>query len=94
MIQWHWSVSHLLPICNIGYACTRIRAGRKKFNPMLGEAFEDIRNNFIAEKVSHVPPVMAYHASGKGWTYVAVTQAKQRVRIHPPTQWRLFKLGY
>lgn len=62
-----------------GYACTRIRAGRKPFNPMLGETFEDIRSNFIAEKVSHTPPVMACHASGPGWTYDAVTQAKQRV---------------
>lgn len=77
-----------------GYACTRIRAGRKPFNPMLGETFEDIRNNFIAEKVSHVPPVMACHASGQGWTYDAVTQAKQRVRLNPVAQRRLFRPTY
>jgi len=52
---------------------------------MLGETFEDIRSNFIAEKVNHDPPVMACHASGQGWTYDAVTQAKQRVRLHPIT---------
>ncbi|KAG8810680.1 hypothetical protein FRC17_002838 [Serendipita sp. 399] len=45
---------------------------------MLGETFEDIRFNFIAEKVSHNPPVMACHASGDGWAYDAVTQAKQK----------------
>lgn len=61
-----------------GYACTRLRASRKPFNPMLGETFEDSRFNFIAEKVCHVPPVMACHASGKGWTYDSVTQAKQK----------------
>lgn len=61
-----------------GYACTRLRAARKPFNPMLGETFEDARFNFIAEKVCHVPPVMACHASGEGWTYDAVTQAKQK----------------
>jgi oxysterol-binding protein-related protein 3/6/7 len=74
-----------------GYACTRIRAGRKPFNPMLGETFEDIRNNFIAEKVSHDPPVMACHASGQGWSYDAVTQAKQRVRLPPVPSQRLSK---
>lgn len=58
---------------------------------MLGETFEDTRNNFIAEKVSHVPPVMACHASGQGWTYDAVTHAKQRVRLPPVAQRRLFK---
>jgi len=77
-----------------GYACTRIRAGRKPFNPMLGETFEDIRNNFIAEKVSHVPPVMACRASGQGWTYDAVTQPKQRVRLPSVAQPRLFSLTY
>lgn len=61
-----------------GYSCTRLRAARKPFNPMLGETFEDIRFNFIAEKVCHVPPVMACHASGDGWTYDSVTQAKQK----------------
>jgi oxysterol-binding protein-related protein 3/6/7 len=61
-----------------GYACTQLRATRKPFNPMLGETFEDSRFNFIAEKVCHVPPVMACHASGEGWTYDSVTQAKQK----------------
>ena len=77
-----------------GYACTRIRASRKPFNPMLGETFEDIRNNFIAEKVSHDPPVMACHATGQGWSYEAVTQAKQRVCLPPVTQRYLFKINH
>ena len=36
-------------------------------NPMLGETFEDPRMKFIAEKVSHNPVIMAYHAQGDGW---------------------------
>ncbi|KAI5991609.1 Oxysterol-binding protein-domain-containing protein [Pisolithus albus] len=50
-----------------GYAHTRHRSGRKGFNPMLAETFEDSRMRFIAEKVSHNPVVIAYHAEGNGW---------------------------
>lgn len=50
-----------------GYAHTRHRTGRKGFNPMLAETFEDTRMKFIAEKVSHNPVVIAYHAEGNGW---------------------------
>ncbi|KAI6031920.1 Oxysterol-binding protein-domain-containing protein [Pisolithus microcarpus] len=50
-----------------GYAHTRHRSGRKGFNPMLAETFEDTRMRFIAEKVSHTPVVIAYHAEGNGW---------------------------
>lgn len=50
-----------------GYAHTRHRTGRKGFNPMLAETFEDTRMKFIAEKVLHNPVVIAYHAEGNGW---------------------------
>lgn len=50
--------------CVSGYASTISRAGRKPFNPMLGETFEYTRLDkglsFIAEKVCHYPPIMAY----------------------------------
>ena len=36
-------------------------------NPMLAETFEDVRMKLIAEKVSHNPVVVAYHAEGDGW---------------------------
>ncbi|KAJ7462634.1 oxysterol binding protein [Mycena galericulata] len=49
------------------YAHTRHRSGRKGFNPMLGETFEDVRMKFIAEKVRHNPLEMAYHAEGTNW---------------------------
>ncbi|KAF9480033.1 oxysterol binding protein [Pholiota conissans] len=50
-----------------GYAHTRHRSGRKGFNPMLAETFEDIRMKFIAEKVRHNPLEIAYHAEGSNW---------------------------
>lgn len=54
-----------------GYACTKLRASRKPFNPLLGETYECVREDrnlrFIAEKVAHHPPVLALYADGKGW---------------------------
>ncbi|KAG8976822.1 hypothetical protein FRC05_003172 [Tulasnella sp. 425] len=61
-----------------GYACTLHRASRKPFNPMLGETFEDSRMNYISEKVSHHPAVMACHASGQGWEYWATSAAESK----------------
>ncbi|SPO21762.1 related to OSH3 - Member of oxysterol-binding protein family [Ustilago trichophora] len=54
-----------------GYASTRLRASRKPFNPLLGETYECVREDkhwkFLAEKVVHQPPVVAFYAEGKGW---------------------------
>lgn len=54
-----------------GYASTKLRASRKPFNPLLGETYECVREDkrwkFLAEKVVHQPPVVAYYAEGKGW---------------------------
>lgn len=43
----------------------------KPFNPLLGETFEYKKEDmyYLAEQVSHHPPVGAGHAEGKGWTY-------------------------
>ena len=47
------------------------RSIRKPFNPMLGETYELVREDknyrFIAEKVSHRPVQLAYHAESKNW---------------------------
>ena len=47
------------------------RSIRKPFNPMLGETYELIREDknfrFVAEKVSHRPVQLAFHAEGSGW---------------------------
>ncbi|KAK2461755.1 hypothetical protein APHAL10511_006218 [Amanita phalloides] len=61
-----------------GYAHTRHRSGRKGFNPMLGETFEDSRMNFIAEKVRHQPLEIVYHAEGKGWELTATSCGKTK----------------
>lgn len=61
-----------------GYANTRYRTGRKGFNPMLAETFEDPRMRFIAEKVCHNPVVLAYHAEGDGWELYATSSGKTK----------------
>lgn len=47
------------------------RALRKPFNPLLGETFELVREDkgfrFVAEKVSHRPPVMAIQIEARDW---------------------------
>ncbi|TFK40958.1 Oxysterol-binding protein-domain-containing protein [Crucibulum laeve] len=61
-----------------GYAHTRHRSGRKGFNPMLAETFEDERMKFIAEKVRHNPVEMAYHANGENWELSATSCGKTK----------------
>ncbi|KAF9454904.1 oxysterol binding protein [Macrolepiota fuliginosa MF-IS2] len=61
-----------------GYAHTRHRSGRKGFNPMLAETFEDIRMKFIAEKVRHNPVEMVYHAEGNGWELTATSAGRTK----------------
>ncbi|CAK5265274.1 unnamed protein product [Mycena citricolor] len=61
-----------------GYAHTRYRTGRKGFNPMLGETFEDPRMKFIAEKVRHHPLEMAYHAQGDHWELTSTSAGKTK----------------
>ena len=79
----------------------RERAIRKPFNPMLGETYELVREDlgfrFIAEKVSHRPVQLAYHADGKDWSLTQspmptqkfwgksaeiVTEGKMRLALH------------
>ncbi|CAL1696578.1 unnamed protein product [Somion occarium] len=60
------------------YASTKYRSGRKGFNPMLAETFEDVRMKFIAEKVCHNPVVLAYHAEGEGWELYATSSGKTK----------------
>ncbi|XP_062867839.1 oxysterol-binding protein-related protein 3a isoform X2 [Trichomycterus rosablanca] len=54
------------------YACTFTRAGKKPFNPVLGETYECERPDkgfrFISEQVSHHPPVSACHCESKNFT--------------------------
>lgn len=77
------------------------RSIRKPFNPMLGETYELVREDknfrFIAEKVSHRPVQLAYHAEGSDWALSQsplpsqkfwgksseiITEGKARVILH------------
>ncbi|KAH9937519.1 Oxysterol-binding protein-domain-containing protein [Fomitopsis serialis] len=60
------------------YANTKYRTGRKGFNPMLAETFEEPRMRFIAEKVSHNPVILAFHAEGDGWELWATSSGKTK----------------
>uniref|UniRef100_A0A667X6G8 Oxysterol-binding protein n=1 Tax=Myripristis murdjan TaxID=586833 RepID=A0A667X6G8_9TELE len=55
------------------YASSYHRAGSKPFNPVLGETYECDRADkgfrFIAEQVSHHPPVSACHCDSKNFTF-------------------------
>ncbi|KAJ3163796.1 Oxysterol-binding protein- protein 3 [Geranomyces variabilis] len=64
------------------YASTVHRAGRKPFNPLLGETYECIRDDkgfkFVSEKVSHHPPVMACHAEAPNYRFFQDNQVKTK----------------
>jgi hypothetical protein len=55
------------------YAGTIHRAVKKPFNPLLGETYENIREDkgfrFISEKVSHHPPIMACYAESDDFIF-------------------------
>nr|XP_046272715.1 oxysterol-binding protein-related protein 3-like isoform X2 [Scatophagus argus] len=55
------------------YTSTYHRAGSKPFNPVLGETYECDRPDkgfrFIAEQVSHHPPVSACHSDSRNFTF-------------------------
>ncbi|XP_075442916.1 oxysterol-binding protein-related protein 3 isoform X3 [Ascaphus truei] len=55
------------------YASSFYRAGSKPFNPVLGETYECIKEEkgfrFIAEQVSHHPPISACHAESEKFVF-------------------------
>uniref|UniRef100_A0A8C5N6A0 Oxysterol-binding protein n=1 Tax=Gouania willdenowi TaxID=441366 RepID=A0A8C5N6A0_GOUWI len=56
-----------------GYASSYYRTGGKPFNPVLGETYECDRPDkgfrFVAEQVSHHPPISACHAESKNFVF-------------------------
>uniref|UniRef100_A0A4W5KLI6 Oxysterol-binding protein n=1 Tax=Hucho hucho TaxID=62062 RepID=A0A4W5KLI6_9TELE len=64
------------------YASSYHRAGSKPFNPVLGETYECDRPDkgfrFIAEQVSHHPPVSACHCDSKNFTFWQDVQWKNK----------------
>ncbi|XP_015793635.1 oxysterol-binding protein-related protein 3 isoform X2 [Tetranychus urticae] len=55
------------------YSGSAYRAGHKPFNPLLGETYECVREDkgfrFIAEQVSHHPPISACHAESENYVF-------------------------
>jgi hypothetical protein len=51
--------------------CGSIHRDAKPFNPLLGETFEfqDDRSWFLAEQVSHHPPIFAFHTESNCRSY-------------------------
>ncbi|XP_015919304.1 oxysterol-binding protein-related protein 6 isoform X2 [Parasteatoda tepidariorum] len=64
------------------YSSSYHRAGHKPFNPVLGETFECIREDkgfqFIAEQVSHHPPVSVCHAESKNFIFLQDMRIKTK----------------
>nr|XP_061788953.1 oxysterol-binding protein-related protein 3-like isoform X1 [Nerophis lumbriciformis] len=65
-----------------GYASSFYRTGGKPFNPVLGETYECDRPDkgfqFIAEQVSHHPPISACHAQSKNFIYWQDVRCKNK----------------
>lgn len=88
-------------LSSLSNARVKERSIRKPFNPMLGETYELVREDrgfrFIAEKVSHRPVQLAFHAESKEWTFTQsplpsqkfwgksseiITEGKARLVLH------------
>uniref|UniRef100_A0A671M6K8 Oxysterol-binding protein n=1 Tax=Sinocyclocheilus anshuiensis TaxID=1608454 RepID=A0A671M6K8_9TELE len=69
----HMRMVYIAAFAVSAYACSFTRAGGKPFNPILGETYECLRPDkgfhFIAEQVSHHPPVSACHCESKTYTF-------------------------
>uniref|UniRef100_A0A7N5ZZU1 Oxysterol-binding protein n=1 Tax=Anabas testudineus TaxID=64144 RepID=A0A7N5ZZU1_ANATE len=65
-----------------GYASSYYRTGGKPFNPVLGETYECDRPDkgfrFIAEQVSHHPPISACHADSKNFVFWQDVRCKNK----------------
>ncbi|KAM9851668.1 oxysterol-binding protein-related protein 3 isoform 1-T1 [Aulostomus maculatus] len=65
-----------------GYASSYYRTGGKPFNPILGETYECERPDkgfrFVAEQVSHHPPISACHAESKNFIFWQDVRCKNK----------------
>ncbi|KAI3360959.1 hypothetical protein L3Q82_013169 [Scortum barcoo] len=65
-----------------GYASSYYRTGGKPFNPILGETYECDRPDkgfrFVAEQVSHHPPISACHAQSKNFIFWQDVRCKNK----------------
>lgn len=67
-----------------GYGCTFYRGGRKPFNPLLGETFDYVdtkrKFRFVAEQVSHHPPLTVAIAESPNWELLQEAGADTKFR--------------
>eukprot|EP00043_Microstomoeca_roanoka_P015946 m.160568 g.160568 ORF g.160568 m.160568 type:complete len:457 (+) comp16363_c4_seq4:1438-2808(+) len=77
------------------YGSTAYRSGRKPFNPILGEtfdgAFPERGFRFMAEQVSHHPPISVGLAESKHWTLYQEAGAKTSLR---PSSLKILPQGF
>ena len=77
-------LAYLAAFCIGGYS-TNIHRTLKPFNPLLGETFEyidlDLKFRFLAEQVSHHPPISACYAEGENYVYYTNSNAKTKINI-------------
>jgi hypothetical protein len=76
---------HFLTAFVVSTLSTHIERMSKPFNPLLGETYElkmdgQASFHYIAEQVSHHPPVSALHVQGENWTLSASVEPK--VKFH------------
>uniref|UniRef100_A0A0A9W540 Oxysterol-binding protein-related protein 6 n=2 Tax=Lygus hesperus TaxID=30085 RepID=A0A0A9W540_LYGHE len=73
---------HVAAFAVSSYSSSYFRAGSKPFNPLLGETYEAIREDrgfrFVAEQVSHHPPISVCHASSRNFTFVQDVRIKTK----------------
>ena len=67
---------HLITAFIVSNLSTNIERMSKPFNPLLGETYElknegDAPFHYIAEQVSHHPPISALHIRGQNWILTA-----------------------
>ncbi|ODV81979.1 uncharacterized protein CANTADRAFT_43624 [Suhomyces tanzawaensis NRRL Y-17324] len=73
-------------ISYVSSARAKIRNNRKPFNPLLGETFELVREDYgirmVSEKVSHRPVVFAFHVESELWTFSFSPSPAQKIWGH------------
>lgn len=89
-------------ISSLSNSRVKERSIRKPFNPMLGETYELVREDkgfrFVAEKVSHRPVQLAFHAESAQWSFTQSPKPLQKFwgkssEINQEGKARLFLYG-
>ena len=76
---------HLITSFIVSHLSAHLERMSKPFNPLLGETYEFKVNHpsafhYIAEQVSHHPPISAFFVRGNQWTLTANVEPKVKVQ--------------